>query len=96
MTSTDGAAIMIAGGTRIGGCRPAVLLPCRTLVAQPKYMLAAPQLCVVGIVATGFIALVVPLCQEGVLTLSKGWMLGDCPSRGTLWAAGFPTDTIAE
>ena len=64
-----------------------MLLSCWTLGAQPKYLLSASQLCVVWIVAAGFIALVVPLFQKRVLTLCKGWMLDHCPFGGTMWAA---------
>ena len=52
-----------------------MLLPCWSFGAQPEYLLVALQSCVVGRVATGFIARVVPLCHERVPTFCKGCLV---------------------
>ena len=70
-----------------------MFLSCWTLGAQPVYLLVASQRRVVGIIGTGFITLVVPLCQKRVLTPCKGWMLGDCPSWSALPATRLIIDT---
>ena len=69
---------------RHGG--PAVLLPSRALGAQPKDMLLASESHVVRAIPMSCIALVVPLCQERVPALCKGWVLSLPSSCLARWA----------
>ena len=78
-------------------CRPAVLLPCWAIGAEPEDLLVAFQADFVRKVPLLCIARVVPLCQEGshfrVLALCKGWLLDLLPANfvciGALRAASF-------
>ena len=95
MPSTDWTACLNAVISLVRWCRPAVLLPCWALVAEPEDMLVALQPGVVGKVALRCIAFMVPLCQEGfhlrVPGLCKGWLpslVGPC-MKSAFWAARF-------
>jgi len=73
---------------------PTVLLPYWALGAEPVDLLAAFQADLVWVVPVTGIASVIPLRQERVLALSKGWVL--CHPLGlglgigtALWAASF-------
>ena len=94
MSSTEWTACLLAASSMIRHCRPAVLLPCWALGAQPEDLLVALQLCIVRRVPSSCIALVIPLCQETVLALCKCWTLGLVFAciLSTLRAASFFAD----
>ena len=97
MPSTEWTACLAAGSPLVRWCRPAVLLACWTIVAEPEDLLLALQAYFVRKVPTLCVARVIPLCQEGshfrILALCKGWVLGlfaaFCIGFCTLWAASF-------
>ena len=53
---------------------PAVLAALGTLITQPPDALVAPECGVVREVALLLVHAVIPLGQQGVLSLSKGWV----------------------
>ena len=79
VASTARTACLAAAITAEGRSRPAVLLPCLAVGAEPEDLLAALHPGVLRKVPLGCIAFMVPLCQKSsalrVLALCKGWVL---------------------
>ena len=65
--------------TITGPCRPAVLLSCWAVKAEPEDLLVTFQSSIVGKILLKCIAFMVPFCQESsawrVLAVCKGWVL---------------------
>ena len=90
MPSTVRAACWELASPVVRHCRPAVHLSCWTLWTQPVNLLVASQLGGMGKSIFCFIACVIPLCQERVLTPYKGWVFGTrfrSTLLCTLWAS---------
>ena len=62
LPSTTRTPCLAASSSVTGRSRPAVLLPCWALGAEPEDLLAALQPGVVGKIALSCIALMIPLC----------------------------------
>ena len=75
LPSTEATAPLDAASPSSRLSRPAVLFACWALGAQPEDLLGTPQSHLVRKFALSRIALVVPLCQEGVIAIRKCWML---------------------
>lgn len=84
--STEWTACLVAASAIERLCRPAVLLPCRALGAEPEDLLVASQLYAVRSVSLSCIANVIPLGQERVIALCKSWVLGPSSGRCAHWA----------
>ena len=85
---TEWTARLVAAGAIHRRSRPAVLLPCWALDAEPENVLVASQPDAVGIVSLSCITYVIPLGQERVIALCKSWMpyssLGHCAHWATI------------
>lgn len=96
--STEGTARQTTASSVLGCSRPAVLLPCWALAADPEDLLAASQCHLVRPESLSCIAMVIPLCQKGMIALCKAWVLGLCLIPlcivGTLLAASLPADPV--
>ena len=79
LPSTERAACLVAASSLVGNCRPAVLLPCWTAVAEPENLLITLLGSVLGKVSPRCIAFMVPFCQKSfasrVLAVCKGWVI---------------------
>ena len=80
-----------------GLCRPAVLLPCWALGAEPEDLDVAFQLDLVRAIPSKCISLVVPFCQERMLASCKCWVhdprLGFA-NISTVWTASPLGDSV--